>query len=59
MTGAELVAFGALLGLGSAGLTALAVGAVRRSRDLGTPADRATFGTLHTASLAAPRCARG
>ena len=26
----------------------------RRRRDLGTPADRATFATLHTASLAAP-----
>jgi two-component system LytT family sensor kinase len=28
--------------------------AVRQHRDLGTPADRATFETLHTASLAAP-----
>lgn len=27
--------------------------------DLGTPVERATFHTLHTASLAAPRCARG
>lgn len=26
--------------------------------DLGTPVERATFHTLHTASLAAPRCAR-
>ncbi|GAA3112342.1 hypothetical protein GCM10020254_68170 [Streptomyces goshikiensis] len=25
--------------------------------DLGTPVERATFHTLHTASLAAPRCA--
>ena len=32
-----------------------AVGYLRyRRRDLGTPADRATFDTLHTASLAAP-----
>lgn len=59
MTGAELVALGAVAGLGVAGLTALAVGAVRRSRDLGTPADRATFATLHTASLAAPHLREG
>ena len=31
----------------------------RRHRDLGTPADRATFDTLHTASLAAPGLREG
>jgi two-component system, LytTR family, sensor kinase len=37
-------------------LIALAAGwrLLHRRRDLGTPADRATFATLHTASLAAP-----
>jgi two-component system, LytTR family, sensor kinase len=36
-------------------VTAVVVGWVRRHRhDLGTPADRATFATLHTASLASP-----
>ncbi|MEX5711613.1 histidine kinase [Parafrankia sp. FMc6] len=33
--------------------------AERRRRDLGTPADRATFATLHTASLAAPHLRSG
>ena len=32
---------------------------VRRRADFGTPADRATFRTLHTASLAAPPLRRG
>ncbi len=41
--------------LGVAVLTALAFWWRRRnSHDLGTPADRATFATLHTASLASP-----
>jgi len=35
-------------------LAALALWARRRGHDLGTPADRATFATLHTASLASP-----
>ena len=38
---------------------ALAVRAVRRRTDLGTSADRATFATLHTASLAAPHLREG
>ena len=38
---------------------ALAVRAVRRRTDLGTPTDRATFATLHTASLAAPHLREG
>lgn len=33
--------------------------AILRRRDLGTPADRATFATLHTASLAAPHLREG
>jgi two-component system LytT family sensor kinase len=33
--------------------------AVLRRRDLGTPADRATFATLHTAALAAPHLRDG
>ncbi|MDP9443548.1 MAG: histidine kinase [Actinomycetota bacterium] len=33
--------------------------AVRHRRDLGTPADRATFRTLHTASLASPPLRNG
>jgi two-component system, LytTR family, sensor kinase len=33
--------------------------ALLRRRDLGTPADRATFATLHTASLAAPHLREG
>ncbi|HZI98840.1 MAG TPA: histidine kinase [Actinomycetales bacterium] len=37
----------------------LAVRAVRRRTDLGTPTDRATFATLHTASLAAPHLREG
>jgi two-component system, LytTR family, sensor kinase len=32
---------------------------ILRRRDLGTPADRATFATLHTASLAAPHLREG
>ena len=31
---------------------------LRRRRDLGSPVDRATYETLHTASLAAPAPAR-
>jgi two-component system LytT family sensor kinase len=38
---------------------AFAVYAVRHRRDLGTSADRATFDTLHTASLAAPLLREG
>jgi two-component system LytT family sensor kinase len=52
------------------GLVVLVVGAalavvgvlavvLRRGRDLGTPADRATFKTLHTASLASPPLREG
>jgi two-component system LytT family sensor kinase len=37
----------------------LGVRAVRRRTDLGTSADRATFATLHTASLAAPHLREG
>ena len=37
----------------------LVVRAVRRRTGLGTPADRATFATLHTASLAAPHLREG
>lgn len=56
MTGTQAVAVGVVL---------LAVGlllwllAVRRRADLGTDADRATFATLHTASLAAPHLREG
>lgn len=42
-----------------AGLGALVARAILRRRDLGTPADRATFNTLHTASLAAPHLREG
>jgi len=38
---------------------ALVARALLRRRDLGTPADRATFATLHTASLAAPHLREG
>ncbi|HZY75969.1 MAG TPA: sensor histidine kinase, partial [Jatrophihabitantaceae bacterium] len=41
-------------------VAAAAVGyLIYRRRDLGTPADRATFDTLHTASLAAPGLREG
>jgi two-component system LytT family sensor kinase len=40
-------------------LAVLGARAVRRRRDLGTDADRATFATLHTASLAAPHLREG
>jgi len=52
----EAVALGAVLVL-----VALGIGlrALRRRTDLGTPADRATFATLHTASLAAPHLREG
>jgi two-component system LytT family sensor kinase len=42
-----------------AGTAALTVRAILRRRDLGTPAERATFTTLHTASLAAPHLREG
>jgi two-component system, LytTR family, sensor kinase len=42
----------------AAGLV-LAMRALRRRGDLGTPVDRATFATLHTASLAAPHLRDG
>ncbi len=49
-----------LAGLVLAGLAVAVVLRVLRSRtDLGTPADRATFATLHTASLAAPHLRDG
>ncbi len=38
---------------------ALVVRGILRRRDLGTPAERATFTTLHTASLAAPHLREG
>ena len=38
---------------------ALVARVLLRRRDLGTPADRATFATLHTASLAAPHLREG
>jgi len=45
----------ALAALAIVVLMGLAVWSRRRNRrDLGTPADRATFATLHTASLASP-----
>jgi two-component system LytT family sensor kinase len=40
-------------------LGALVARGLLRRRDLGTPADRATFATLHTASLAAPHLREG
>jgi two-component system LytT family sensor kinase len=60
--GTELV--GPLSALLAATLTVAVVGvlvarALLRRRDLGTPADRATFATLHTASLAAPHLREG
>src|SRR5947209_17953348 len=42
-----------------AGTAALVVRGILRRRDLGTPAERATFTTLHTASLAAPHLREG
>ncbi|MFF4321634.1 sensor histidine kinase [Streptomyces sp. NPDC001568] len=60
MTGAVLVALGAaggalLLGLGwAAGRRHAVRGERAAGLDLGTPVERATFHTLHTASLAAP-----
>jgi two-component system, LytTR family, sensor kinase len=42
-----------------AGTAALIVRSILRRRDLGTPAERATFTTLHTASLAAPHLREG
>jgi two-component system LytT family sensor kinase len=44
---------------GVAVLTVLAVRATVQRRGRGTPADRATFATLHTASLAAPHLREG
>lgn len=63
MTGALLSMLGAaggalLLGLGWFGGRRQARRGERAlGLDLGTPVERATFHTLHTASLAAPRCA--
>lgn len=45
--------------LAVAALGATVAHATLRRRDLGTPADRATFATLHTASLAAPHLREG
>src|SRR3954465_4056180 len=42
-----------------AGTAALLVRSILRRRDLGTPAERATFTTLHRASLAAPHLREG
>src|SRR3954470_6250752 len=42
-----------------AGTAALVVRGILRRRDLGTPADRATFATLHRASQAAPHLREG
>src|SRR3954449_6854038 len=42
-----------------ASTAALIVRTILRRRDLGTPAERATFATLHTASLAAPHLREG
>lgn len=63
MTGAALFALSAAaavvlaLGYGLGRLHARRAG--RTASGLGTPVERATFHTLHTASLAAPRCAPG
>lgn len=65
MTGAVLAVMAAagaalLLGLGwAAGRWHARRGERATGLDLGTPVERATFHTLHTASLAAPRCAPG
>ena len=53
-----------MIALGAAMLAVAVVGVLvartlLRRRDLGTPADRATFATLHTASLAAPHLREG
>jgi two-component system LytT family sensor kinase len=54
-------AVGVLLALAALAAAAVAFVAwsARRHRDLGTPAERATFSTLHTASLAAPPLREG
>ncbi len=52
----------AVLAAGTAVVALVAVVIARtvlRGRDLGTPTDRATFATLHTASLAAPHLREG
>jgi two-component system LytT family sensor kinase len=46
-------------GVAAVAVAALVVIALRRRRDLGTSADRATFTALHTASLAAPSLREG
>ena len=56
MSATEAVVAGAVLVLLA---LALGVRALRRRTDLGTSADRATFATLHTASLAAPHLRQG
>lgn len=55
---AALAAAGVVLLVAGIALGRLtARGVVKSDLDLGTPVERATFLTLHTASLAAPRCA--
>jgi two-component system LytT family sensor kinase len=49
----------ALATFGVAVTAAMVVRTILSRRDLGTPADRATFTTLHTASLAAPHLREG
>jgi two-component system LytT family sensor kinase len=56
VTGTQAVVAGAVLL--AVGLL-VAVRSLRRRHDLGTPVDRATFATLHTASLAAPHLREG
>ncbi len=53
--GSALILTGMLLGLA----VLVAARGMERHRDLGTPADRATFATLHTASQAAPHLRDG
>jgi two-component system LytT family sensor kinase len=57
-TGAAVGVLLALAGLGGVAV-AFVTWSARRHRDLGTPAERATFATLHTASLAAPPLREG
>ena len=56
MTGIEAMVVGAVL---LAAGVFVAVRVLRRRTDLGTPVDRATFATLHAASLAAPHLREG
>jgi two-component system LytT family sensor kinase len=57
-TGVAIGAMAALFALAVLGPAVVAWNA-RRHRDLGTPAERATFATLHTASLASPPLREG